>query len=246
LEVEAEQLLSTGKTALPVALLGIVLPFVSGYSILLCWGRPTVESLFLGVAMVAISVAITVQVLSSLGVMHLPASRTIMAATVNDDVLGLIVLAVVSSMAKDDFQPFDLALTAVMPIGFTLAVVFYDSQNHAEVEGTMQTLARAKEVDFHLATVMLLGMGLLPLQTGVAAIIGAFLAGMALSLDRKHRVHDLTSGFRPESSGSLEGMGLVAIVAVAAVGSKVAGMSLMTTMVAPSLLKLAYRRASTP
>ncbi len=308
LEVEAEDLLRTGKTAVMVAMLGVFVPFLTGYAMMQLWGRTTVEALFLGAAMVATSVGITAQVLAGLGVLQSVASRTIMAAAVIDDVLGLIVLAVVSSLAKGDFRPLDLALTAFMAIGFTVVVVFYGSVTMQKVKAWVENFLRSKEADFNLAMVMLLGMGLLSLQAGVAAIIGAFLAGMALSGTVNHRVHELTSGlseflvpffmvgiglyFRPESIGSPEALVMVGVVAVAAVVSKMAGcglgawslgrvemlrvgagmvprgevgmvvaqigmglgavpdmlygvvvsMSLLTTMVAPPLLKLAYRK----
>ncbi|MBL8174367.1 MAG: cation:proton antiporter [Bryobacterales bacterium] len=250
LEVESEALLRTGKTAVLVAMLGVLLPFATGFLLMHAWGRSTVEALFLGAAMVATSVGITAQVLDSLGVLQHTASRTVMAAAVIDDVLGLIVLALVSSLAKGDFRPLDLALTAFMAIGFTVAVVFYGSKTMQRLKLWVQNFLRGKESDFHLAMVMLLGMGLLSLQAGVAAIIGAFLAGMALSGTVSHRVHDLSSGlseflvpfflvgiglyFRPAAISSPEALALVAIVAVAAVLSKMLGCGLGAWSLGPA------------
>jgi Kef-type K+ transport system membrane component KefB len=100
LEVKASELMRVGRTALLVACLGVIVPLVLGWGIMRAWGQPQIESIFVGAAMVATSVGITAQVLSGMGLLHHSASQIILAAAVIDDVLGLIVLAIVSSLAK--------------------------------------------------------------------------------------------------------------------------------------------------
>src|SRR5205085_1865502 len=65
LEVKASDLLKTGKTAIAVAVLGVVIPFLAGWGLLTIWGEPRIESIFVGAALVATSVGITAQVLAA-------------------------------------------------------------------------------------------------------------------------------------------------------------------------------------
>src|SRR5579872_3293425 len=100
LEVRATELFQVGGRALFVAIAGVVLPFLAGWGISMLWGQPRLESTFIGAAMVATSVGITAQVLAARGLLGTRAANTILAAAVIDDVLGLLVLALVSGLAK--------------------------------------------------------------------------------------------------------------------------------------------------
>jgi len=99
LEVKASELLKVGGKAALVATIGVIVPFFAGWGILAAWGAPQIESVFVGAAMVATSVGITASVLSARRLLHEVASQIILAAAVIDDVLGLIVLAVVIAAA---------------------------------------------------------------------------------------------------------------------------------------------------
>ena len=118
LEVRASELIRVGGTAALVAMLGVIVPFLLGWGIMALWGAPKIESVFVGAAMVATSVGITAQVLAAKGVLDHAASRIILAAAVIDDVLGLIVLAIVSSLARGAVNLPELVLTAGAALGF--------------------------------------------------------------------------------------------------------------------------------
>jgi Kef-type K+ transport system membrane component KefB len=111
-----------------------------------------------------------------------------------DDVLGLIVLAIVSSSARGQVQIPELLLTAVLAIGFTVIVAKWGTTTMVRIVPRVQAKLRAGEVQFNLAMLLLFGLSLLAIYAGVAAIIGAFLAGMALAESVGHRVHDLAHG----------------------------------------------------
>lgn len=194
LEVKPSDLFAVGKTALQVAVLGVVVPFAMGYWILLAWEEPRIEAIFVGAAMVATSVGITAQVLASKGLLHHISSRTILAAAVIDDILGLLVLAMVSSMARGSVNFVSLAATAGLAIGFTLIVATLGTRTMKRVMPAVETRLRASEAQFGLAMVLLFGLSVAAIYTGVAAIVGAFLAGMALSQSVTKRVHDLSHG----------------------------------------------------
>jgi len=194
LEVKASELMEVGGTALLVATAGVVVPFFAGWGICALWGEPRLESIFTGAAMVATSVGITAQVLASRGLLDMRASRIILAAAVVDDILGLIVLAVVSGMAKGGVNYLDIALTAGLALGFTFFVARFGTGTVRRVMPRVQAGLRLAESEFAMAMVLLFALSVLAVYAGVAAIVGAFLAGMALSETAEGRVTELTNG----------------------------------------------------
>lgn len=194
LEVKSSSLIKVGGTALLVAALGVLLPFFMGWGIGALWGEARIESIFTGAAMVATSVGITAQVLAARGLLEMRASQVILAAAVADDVIGLLVLAVVSGLSKGAVSWLDLGLTAVLAIGFTVFVVHFGTRTVQRVMPRMEARLTLAEGQFALAMTLLFSLSLLAVYAGVAAIVGAFLAGMALSESVDRRVHDLTDG----------------------------------------------------
>jgi Kef-type K+ transport system membrane component KefB len=122
LEVRSSELMKVGGTATLVACSGVVVPFLMGWGILNLWGSPSNEAIFVGASMVATSVGITAQVLSAKGLLHAVSSKIILAAAVIDDVLGLLVLAVVSSLTHGQLNILELTLTAALAVAFTVIV----------------------------------------------------------------------------------------------------------------------------
>jgi Kef-type K+ transport system membrane component KefB len=194
LEVKSSELFQVGGTALAVASLGVFVPFLCGWWILLAFGKSTVESIFVGAAMVATSVGITAQVLAAKGLLEERASKIILAAAVIDDVLGLLALAVVTSMAEGDINWTGLATTAAVAIGFTLLVAIYGSRAAKKVVPRIERRFSSGEVQFDTALVVLFALSVLAVKAGIAAIIGAFLGGMAMAETVNERVHLLAHG----------------------------------------------------
>jgi Kef-type K+ transport system membrane component KefB len=194
LEVKASELLRIGGTAMLVAVLGVIVPFFLGWGILLAWGEPQIEAIFMGAAMVATSVGITAQVLAGKGLLSHVASRMILAAAVIDDVLGLLVLALVSSVARGQVNVAGLALTAVLALSFVFVVAKWGSRTVGQVVSRAHGRLRVSEAYFALAMVVLFALSFLAEHVGVAAIVGAFLAGMALSETVDPRVEHLAQG----------------------------------------------------
>jgi Kef-type K+ transport system membrane component KefB len=194
LEVKASELIKVGGTAVLVAIGGVIVPFFAGWGICALWGEPRLESIFTGAAMVATSVGITAKVLASRGLLDMRASRIILAAAVVDDVLGLIVLALVTGMARGAVNYLDIALTAGLALAFTFFVARFGTRTMRRVLPRMRARLRMAESEFALAMTLLFALSLLAVYAGVAAIIGAFLAGMALSETAEGRLADLTNG----------------------------------------------------
>jgi Kef-type K+ transport system membrane component KefB len=193
LEVKASELLRVGGTATLVATAGVLTPLLVGWGIFRLWGGSHIEALFMGAAMVATSVGITARVLASRGLLGLRSSQVILAAAVIDDVLGLLVLAVVSRLASGKFNLAEVLITAALAIGFTVILALWGGKAVGRMAPGVQRM-RLGEAEFSASLVLLFALSLLAIYIGVAAIVGAFLAGMALAEHVEPRVLDLAHG----------------------------------------------------
>jgi Kef-type K+ transport system membrane component KefB len=194
LEIKSSELLRVGGTALLVAAAGVIVPFLCGWAISLAWGEPRIEAIFTGAAMVATSVGITARVLADKGLLDEPASRVILAAAVIDDVFGLIILALISGMVKGAVNYLDVALSAGIAIGFTAFIVLVGTRTARKIVPHVQKRLVQAQAEFSIALSVLFALSLLAVYAGVAAIVGAFLAGMALSETAEAAVVEKTSG----------------------------------------------------
>ncbi len=180
LETRPRALLEVGWTAVLVASLGVVVPFFLGFAYLRIGDHSRVESIFVGAAMVATSVGITARVLADAGALSTRVAQVILGAAVLDDILGMIVLAVVSSLSAGRVNYLALAIVAVEALGMSLLVICFGAR---VVRGISPTVARlrARNSAFILSIILCLGLSLASVYVGMAAIIGAFLAGLALA-----------------------------------------------------------------
>lgn len=181
LETRPSDIFKVGRTAVLVAVLGVAVPFVAGWGLLSLWpGHSWIEASFLGAAMVATSVGITARVLSGMGLIGAEASRVILAAAVIDDVIGLLVLAVVTGLAGGGLNYIHIGIIATLAVGFTILVVVFGTR---VVKKVRQPIKKMK-IDHSLlmfALVLCFGLAVVANVIGIAGIVGAFLAGVAFS-----------------------------------------------------------------
>src|ERR687897_1923877 len=180
LETKPAAIFKVGKQAAIVAVLGVIAPLLGGWLLMRAWGSTSIEALFVGTAMVATSVGITARVLSGMGLLDAPTARIILGAAVIDDILGLLVLAVVSSMAAGAVNYLEILTTAALAIGFTVFITVVGAPVINRVAPTADRL-RSGHGMFILGLVLCLGLSVAATFIGIAAIIGSFLAGMALA-----------------------------------------------------------------
>ncbi len=122
LETDLGELLRVGAPAMAVALAGMVLPFAGGYLVTAALGFETLTAMFVGAALTATSIGITARVLSELGVLKTREGQIILGAAIIDDVLGLVVLAIVSKIAeKGTLEVGPAVRSAALSIGFLVA-----------------------------------------------------------------------------------------------------------------------------
>jgi Kef-type K+ transport system membrane component KefB len=181
LEISPKELIHVGQRSLGVALTGIVVPFVLGFVyILIRHGKPH-EATFVATAMVATSVGITARIMGDLKVLHTRAAKIILAAAVFDDILGMLLLAMVSGLASTrGIQWVQLSVLAVEAIGFALVMMFFAPRVIDRMRGGLQGMF-TPNAPLILSLAICLGLSVAAEKIGMAAIIGAFFAGMAFA-----------------------------------------------------------------
>lgn len=181
LETQPKDLISVGRTALYVALAGIAAPFIFGVSYLLLRHHSTREAVFVAAAMIATSVGITARVLGDMNVLQTLSARIILGAAVFDDVLGMIVLAVVVGLVSSTgLEWAQFLITAIEAVGFALIMMFYAPRVVKRMEPGMERMS-TQDAPLIIALAICLGLSYAAVKIGMAAIIGAFFAGLAFA-----------------------------------------------------------------
>ena len=187
LETKLSALAVVGRVAIRVGVLGFALPLAGGVGLGIALGESTSTSIFLGAALVATSVGITSAVLIDLGVLGTRASRTVLGAAVVDDILAMILLAVATGIAAEGgVEPLGIVVVVALALGF---VAFFGLGGTRLLRNRPQILTAPRFSDSPLlpAVILALGVAALAAQIGLAAIIGAFLAGMMVAETKEHR-----------------------------------------------------------
>ncbi|HEX2293821.1 MAG TPA: cation:proton antiporter, partial [Actinomycetota bacterium] len=182
LDTPPSHLKAVGGRSAAVGIAGIVLPFAAGFGLIALVEGDTSEAAFMGTAMVATSVGVTARVLSDLGRVEEAESRVILGAAVVDDILGLLVLAVVSGVAAGDLSPGSVVALAGLALGFVGLVGGLGPRAIRYLTPWLDRLGR--EGVFVFAFGLCLGLAAIAGALQLAAIIGAFLAGLALAETR--------------------------------------------------------------
>lgn len=211
LETKARELMSVGRAAMFVATLGVIVPFIFGYIVvMLLWEPNMYHALFMGAAMVATSVGITAQVIKDLHLMNSTEARIIIGAAVIDDILGLIVLTIVAGMASTgNIDIISIGEIVVISAMFVLAIIFFCMKGVPRIAGKIEeNYSKKRESDpnwkpktdfFAIALITCLLLSTLAAQMQLAMIVGAFLAGMIFA----DHAHDLALIKKMESVTAL-------------------------------------------
>ncbi len=192
LETDLKKLLRVGGASAAVAVVGVVLPFALGYATCRLLGLEILVAIVAGAAMTATSVGITARVLSDLGQMQSQEGQIVLGAAIFDDVIGLIILAVVSGLAGGEpVTPLGVAATTAVAFGFLIATLVAGRLIVPRVVGL------AGRIDLPgtptiLALILAFALAWLADRVGSAMIIGAFAAGLLLV--GTPRYHDIEAG----------------------------------------------------
>lgn len=191
LESDLKELTKVGYQAAVVAFVGVTVPFAAGTAgLMFFFHTPAIPAIFAGAALTATSIGITSKVLSELGQLKSREGQIIVGAAVIDDILGIIVLAVVASLAKtgevDVFNVIYLIVSAtVFLIGSILLGKFFN-QSFVAVANKLQTRGNLVIPAFIFAFFMAFLGNAIHLE----AILGAFAAGLVLDETDKRKELD--------------------------------------------------------
>tara|TARA_R110002096_G_scaffold342549_5_gene535552 strand:- start:974 stop:2167 length:1194 start_codon:yes stop_codon:yes gene_type:complete len=181
LETRLQHFTRVWRPALAVAAAGMILPFGLGLGIGLLIQWPFPAALFLGAALTATSIGVTAAVIEELGVRDSPEARIIMGAAVMDDVLGLLLLSVITALTAQT-ESIGPALgrslfQAVLFLGAAVAL----GPHVVRLFDKLTDWLRGEVVLVALAFGYLLVMAHLAERVGLAAIIGSYAAGLVFS-----------------------------------------------------------------
>ena len=181
LKIKVDEMIKVGGTALVVAVLGVAFPFVFGYLYTLIIAHQTIEAMFIGAAMVATSVGITARVLADLKILDSQVAKVILGAAVIDDVIALIVLAVVTGLGKGALSYVKIGLVLAEAVGFILFLIIISKRVLPYFAPKALNLFKMQNAPFVLAILLCLGLSFVASYIDLAAIVGAFMAGMVLA-----------------------------------------------------------------
>lgn len=186
LETRIGDILEVGRRSSIVAVLGVTMPFIFGLTFMVAIGKPQVEAVFVATALVTTSTGITARVLRDLGFLSTQEARVIIGAAVIDDVLGLLLLTIVTGIGEGEgIHPLEVAIIAVQAIGLIVLIAYFGPSS-ARRFSLHLTRLRIPNASLIVAVILMLGLATLAGRMGLAAIIGAFLAGMILAESREH------------------------------------------------------------
>jgi len=181
LETRPSDLIRVGRSALNVALAGIAVPFVLGFGYLALKGEPQHEAVFVAAAMVATSVGITARVMSDMHVLHTPVARVILGAAVFDDILGMVVLTIAAGMAAGEHVRWlHLGVLIAEAFGFAVFMIFIGPRVVRRIRPGLKRMS-SHDAPLILALAICLGLSVAATKIGMAAIIGAFFAGLVFA-----------------------------------------------------------------
>ncbi len=212
LESTPREMMAVGIPAAVVAVVGVVAPMVLGFAVgeVMLPGEPWMAHAFLGAMLAATSVGITARVLQEAGATRTASARIILGAAVIDDVLGLVVLAIVAGVIQAASQGTTLAASGIVVIvlkalGFLVGAILVGS--FASPRLFRHALAlRSTGVVQALALGSCFALAWLASQAGLAPIVGAFAAGLVM--EDVHFEDHLERGEKPlhESLHALTGL----------------------------------------
>ena len=199
LESDLKEMMEVGWSSLLVAIVGVVAPFFLGWAVSAYFipDEPQLVHIFIGATLCATSVGITARVFKDLGKLATREARIILGAAVIDDVLGLLILAIVSGAIKATatggvLLMSDVGLIALKSLLFLIGSI---AVGHFIVPRLLRGAGRleTRGVLLTLALAFCFVLSWAALKVGLAAIVGAFAAGLILD-----EVHYRPKGGRTE------------------------------------------------
>lgn len=184
LESHIGKMRKVGVASALVGIVGVVLPFVLGTYVVGPWLLPELSMnayLFLGASLTATSVGITARVFKDLGKLQLKEAQIVLGAAVIDDVLGLVILAVVSAIVTVGAVSIGMiGIILAKAILFLVGAILVGHLLAPWIGAVFAKLQSSEGMKFAVAIILCLVFAYLAEHIGLAPIIGAFAAGLIL------------------------------------------------------------------
>ncbi len=196
LESELDELVAVGVQATTVAVTGVVLPFAMGTAGLYYFFHvPLIPAIFAGAAMTATSIGITASVFGELKFLKTREGQTVIGAAVLDDILGIVILAVVVALAGGEGFAVAPILKLVTAAGVFVAAALFLSRTAAPAFDWVIDRLKAPGDVVVASFLVLTGCCFAAQAIGLEAALGAFAAGLILSGSR--RTHEIQDTVKP-------------------------------------------------
>lgn len=180
LHTDLRSLVGVGSAAVTVALVGVAIPFALGYLVAHLLGLGVLAAIVCGASLTATSIGISARVLSDLGQLETPEGQVVLGAAVLDDVVGLLILSVVSALvAGEPVSVGSVALNTTVSIGFIAAALLVGSRLVPPLFRIIEQVETTGALGI-LALVFALALAWVASVSRSAPIIGAFAAGLVL------------------------------------------------------------------
>ncbi len=237
LEVRTDDLLRVGKPAVLTAVIAMILPLAGGFALSAAMGESTLASVFVGLALAATSIGITSRVLRDLGVMDRTFAKVVIGAALVDDILALVLIGLAAGAADGDLTAGTL-LVGVAGIGLVL-LGFVIARRARGLPSTAFTWPLFADTPLVPAFLIMLAVALVAIVVGLAAIIGAFVAGLVVAEteaadELEHDIKPLASIFVPfffAVTGSQLDLSALLDLPIAALAVALAGIGIVTKVV---------------
>lgn len=184
LECDLQKMKRAGPTAFGVAAIGVVVPLLLIYLVSkwLNSGKPEITHWWIAAAGTATSVGITSMVLKRVGKLNTPAGNITIGAAVFDDVIGMVILSIVSTVARGgDIQPMELTFQITGALCFIVIAAIFGGIFAGGLSKIIRVTCGDNEVAKLLfALLVLVSFGFLAEKIGLQSIIGAFVGGLVL------------------------------------------------------------------
>src|SRR5581483_10856890 len=180
LETSPGELIRIGGKSISVAVAGVIVPFLLGFAYMKVTGNASSESVFVGAAMVATSVGITARIFADMHLLSTETAKIILGAAVFDDILGMIMLALVGGLASGGVNWLHMGVLIGEAAGFALFMMFVAPRIVRRMEGGVEHLSM-QNASLVVALAICLLLSWLAVKINIAAIIGAFFAGLVFA-----------------------------------------------------------------
>lgn len=237
LQTDIKELKKAGRASFIIALVGVIVPLLGGFLLAGLFNnngsffnvdtKTMLENVFIGVVLTATSVSITVETLQELGKLKTPSGTAILGAAVIDDILGIVILTIVTSLSNSDVVIGIVLLKIVLffILAFVIGIVFYHI-----FQRLSENLGQKRRLPILCFVFCLILSFVAEQYFGVADITGAYIAGIVLS-------NTYQSDYISRKMEIVSYM-LLSPIFFASIGIKTSIKSMSTTMIVFTLLLL--------